>query len=102
MKRLHAFLPQPHSFLQLFPSANALAPPKKETLASTNLVAVCRSGKLLLPPPLHSRTSVFVLSAFATSISPTPVRSPSPVRSHESPGRRRPRAQQLFVVRRRC
>ncbi|XLS78056.1 hypothetical protein HN51_062281, partial [Arachis hypogaea] len=74
---------------------------RKQTLASTNLVAVCQSEKLLLPPLLHSRTSIFVLLAFATSISPTPVRSPSPVRSHESLGRRRPRAQQLSVVRRR-
>ncbi|RYQ85000.1 hypothetical protein Ahy_B10g104491 isoform D [Arachis hypogaea] len=41
---------------------------RKQTLASTNLVAVCRSERLLLPPPSHSRTSVFVLSAVGIGI----------------------------------
>ncbi|XLU46361.1 hypothetical protein S245_041175, partial [Arachis hypogaea] len=70
---------------------------RKQTLASTNIVAVCRSERLLLPHPSHSRTSVFVLSAFVTSPPPSSVRShqssvrsPSPVRSHQSPFRRRP------------
>ncbi|RYQ84995.1 hypothetical protein Ahy_B10g104491 isoform F [Arachis hypogaea] len=49
---------------------------RKQTLASTNLVAVCRSERLLLPPPSHSRTSVFVLSAFVTSLSPSPKPNP--------------------------
>ncbi|XLU27795.1 hypothetical protein S245_063861, partial [Arachis hypogaea] len=57
---------------------------RKQTLASTNLVAVCRSERLVLPPPSHSRTTIFVLSAFVTSL------SPSPVRSHQLPVRRRP------------
>ncbi|RYR56645.1 hypothetical protein Ahy_A05g022323 isoform G [Arachis hypogaea] len=70
---------------------------RKQTLASTNLVAVWRSERLLLPPPSHSRTFVFMLSAFVTSLSPSPVRShqspvrsPSPVRSHQSTALRRP------------
>ncbi|XLU96115.1 hypothetical protein S245_010467, partial [Arachis hypogaea] len=70
---------------------------RKQTLASTNIVAVCRSERLLLPHPSHSRTFVFVLSAFVTSPPPSSVRShqssvrsPFPVRSHQSPFRRRP------------
>ncbi|XLR57069.1 hypothetical protein S83_007741, partial [Arachis hypogaea] len=57
----------PHSNL-LPSSSESRSSTKKKTLLHSNLVAVCRSERLLLPPPLHARTSVFVLSAFATSL----------------------------------
>ncbi|XLT84105.1 hypothetical protein HN873_005858, partial [Arachis hypogaea] len=57
----------PHS--NLLPSSlESRSSTKKKTLLHSNLVAVCRSERLLLSPPLHSRTSVFVLSVFATSL----------------------------------
>ncbi|XLU24877.1 hypothetical protein S245_060943, partial [Arachis hypogaea] len=49
-------------------SSESRSSTNKKTLLHSNLFAVCQSERLLLPPPLHSRTSVFVLSAFATSL----------------------------------
>ncbi|RYQ95729.1 hypothetical protein Ahy_B08g091075 isoform A [Arachis hypogaea] len=48
-------------------SSESRSSTKEKTFLHSNLVAVCLSERLLLPPPLHSRTSVFVLSAFSSS-----------------------------------